>query len=196
MDFTYSKYDDEKLSKMMCQGDLDAFAALFNRYHEPLFDFAFKLIQDKEEAADIIQDIFMSLWNRRFELEFSHSIKAWLYQAVRFRAAKYIHHLQRKREILGELIQYLPQIEHNSPATSLEHHQLDNSIKNAIEGMPARMKEVFVLSREQQLSHREIGLKLNIAESTVKKTVQNALRFIREKSIIDLVLVLILSKIF
>lgn len=196
MDFIYRKYDDEQLSVRMRQGELDAFNALFYRYHEPLFDFAFKLTQDKEEAADIIQEIFMSLWKRRLEVEFNYSVKAWLYQAVRFRAAKYIHHCQRKRQILEDLVKLLPQTEPSSPTSLLEYRQLDTGIKTVIDEMPARMKEVFILSRENRLSHREIGLKLNITESTVKKTVQNALRFIREKSIIDLMLLFIFSNIF
>lgn len=199
MDFKYRKYEDGQLFELMRQGDLDAFTVLFDRYNEPLMDYGFGLTHSKEDAADILQEIFVSLWTRRTKLAFTHSIKAWLYQAVRFQAAKYIHRSVRKRELLEELISLLPEKESILPDSTLQHKQLDVAIKEVIDHMPARMKEVFVLSREQQLSHREIGNRLNIAESTVKKTVQNALRFIREKSILDFVVLIVIvlrEKIF
>lgn len=199
MDFNYIKYDDESLFELMRQGDLDAFSVLFERYNNQLLDYGFRLTHSKEDVADMLQEIFVSLWNRRREITFSHSVKAWLYQAVRFQAAKYIHQNVRKRALLEELVSLLPETESILPDSTLQHKQLDNAIREVIDHMPARMKEVFVLSREQQLSHREIGNRLNIAESTVKKTVQNALRFIREKSIIEMVAIISLllqKKIF
>ena len=199
MDFNYIKYDDESLFELMRQGDLDAFSVLFERYNNQLLDYGFRLTHSKEDVADMLQEIFVSLWNRRREITFSHSVKAWLYQAVRFQAAKYIHQRVRKRALLEELVKLIPATEAVLPDSTLQHKQLDNAIREVIDHMPARMKEVFVLSREQQLSHREIGNRLNIAESTVKKTVQNALRFIREKSIIEMVAIISLllqKKIF
>lgn len=199
MNFKYRKYDDGALFELMRQGDLDAFSALFERYNSQLLDYGFRLTHSKEDAADMLQEIFVSLWHRRIEITFSHSVKAWLYQAVRFQAAKYIHQCVRKRALLEELVSLLPETESVLPDSTLQHKQLDNAIREVIDHMPARMKEVFVLSREQQLSHREIGNRLNIAESTVKKTVQNAIRFIREKSIIEMILIfslLLREKIF
>lgn len=191
MNDAYIKYQDEQLVQLMHEGDLDAFSMIFHRYNEPLLNFSLKIIQNKEDAADIIQEIFVSLWNRRSDIVFSHSLQAWLYQAVRFQAARYIHQSKRKRAFLAELVALMPQVEARSPDATLVQEQLDAALRATIETMPARMKEVFVLSREYQLSHREISRKLKIAESTVKKTVQNALRFIREKSITDFIFLII-----
>ena len=191
MSLSYNKHEDPFLIELMRQGDIDAFNVLFNRYNHVLLDYAIRLVRDKTEAADILQDIFISLWNRREVISFSHSFKAWLYQAVRFRAARYIQQCKRKDAVLAELVFLLPRIEQNRGISAFDHEKLQHAIHDAIEEMPPRMKEIFILSREAQLSHREIGLKLNIAETTVKKTVQNALRFLRKNSIIEFIVVTI-----
>lgn len=182
---SYSAYEDDQLLACMRQNDDRAFTALYQRYGAVLMNYALTITGNTADAADILQEIFVSLWNRRADIAFTHSLKAWLYQAVRFQAARYIHQSTRKTDFLQELTSLIQQADLQSPERQMERRELDYAIKSTINTMPARMREVFVLSREAQLSHREISHKLNIAESTVKKMVQNALRFIREKSVID-----------
>lgn len=182
----YNKYTDDELLQMMKDNDSQSFAMIYRRYEEPLLSYAISVTNDREDAADILQEIFVSLWNRRTELQFNHSLKAWLYQAVRFQAVKCFHQNARKHDFLKEILNLIQGTDRHSPDAHLEQNELVATLKDTIEHMPARMKEVFVLSREEELSHREIGVKLNIAESTVKKQIQNALRYIREKSLIDL----------
>lgn len=193
---SYHVYDDDELMEQVRLGDVQAFTCLYDRYGSCLLHYAVSLMHSKEDAADILQEIFVSLWNRREELQFNHSLKAWLYQAVRFQVAKYIHQSTRKRDFLEQMITVAQQTDLQSPQRMLEGRELDYALKRTINTMPARMREVFVLSREAQLSHREIGHKLNIAESTVKKLVQNALRFIREQRVVDYLLLLIIFNFF
>lgn len=192
-----NNYTDAELLQMMKLNDRDCFAAIYERYEGPLLKYAIRVTQNKEDAADILQEIFVSLWNRRAQIEFNHSLKAWLYQAVRFQAAKYICQNGKKNAFLNEMAQLIHATNSYSPDIFLEERELAATIRDAINSMPVKMKRVFVLSREEDLSHREIGLKLNIAESTVKKQVQKALRLIREISVIDsIALAYIFSYIF
>lgn len=196
MAISYISYEDDQLVACMREGDHLAFAALYQRYGAVLLNYAVTITENKEEAADILQEIFVSLWNRRAEVVFSHSLKAWLYQAVRFQAARYINRSVRKRDFLEEITVIAQSSDLHSPERVMVRRELDDALKSTINNMPARMREVFILSREAQLSHREISHKLNIAESTVKKTVQNALRFIRERSAIDYLLLFIFINFF
>lgn len=196
MEISYGTYNDDCLVNLMGRGDNLAFAALYERYSSQLLNYAISIIGNKEAAADILQEIFVSLWHRREAISFTHSLKAWLYQAVRFQAVKFIHQSARKRDFLAALCDLMDNRERCAPDQLMEDQELDYAIKSTINTMPARMREVFVLSREAQLTHREISHKLNIAESTVKKIVQNALRFIREKSFIDYLLLFIFFHFF
>lgn len=196
MAISYISYEDDQLVACMREGNHLAFAALYQRYGAVLLNYAVTITENKEEAADILQEIFVSLWNRRAEVVFSHSLKAWLYQAVRFQAARYISRSVRKRDFLEEITVVAQSSDLHSPEHVMVRRELDDALKSTINNMPARMREVFILSREAQLSHREISHKLNIAESTVKKTVQNALRFIRERSAIDYLLLFIFINFF
>lgn len=181
----YHIYEDDQLIDLMRQGDSKALETLYLRYSRPLLTYALTITNNNADAADILQEIFVSLWNRRAEIQFTHSLKAWFYQAVRFQAVKFIRQCIRKNEFLQDLAAFSEVKDLCSPELQLEGVQLEYAIKSTINTMPTRMREVFVLSRMAQLSHREISQKLNIAESTVKKIVQNALRFIREHSVID-----------
>lgn len=189
---SYQNYTDDELLQMMKQQDSKAFEAIYLRYEMPLLRYAIRMTGNKEEAADILQEIFVSLWNRREVIHFDYSLKAWLYQAVRFQSAKFIKRHQRKDELLQELVDLSSAVDVNNPLANLEQQELAATLQATINNMPVKMKEVFVLSREEQLSHREISHKLNIAESTVKKQVQKALRFIREKSLVDYILLLLI----
>lgn len=188
MYFTYLDHTDDELLQLMRLHDSKSFEVIYMRYMEPLLNYTIRVTRNKEDAADILQEIFVSLWNRREEIEFTHSLKAWLYQSVRFQAAKYIHQHRRKHNLLQELVDLTSVTDTNSPHSFMEERELSATLRKTIDNMPIKMKEVFVLSREHHLSHREISHKLNIAESTVKKQVQNALRFIREKNPVEFII--------
>lgn len=192
MHFSYHQYTDDELLQLMKRHDSKAFEAIYFRYEMPLLKYALQVMGNKEDAADIIQEIFVSLWNRREVIHFDHSLKAWLYQAVRFQRAKVIRRHERKDALIQELVDLSNDAEWNNPHVRLEQRELVANLQKTISHMPVKMKEVFVLSRGEQLSHREISHRMNIAESTVKKQVQKALRFIREKSLVDFIFLLLL----
>lgn len=163
----------------MVAGDKEAFTAIYERYWEPLFVTAAKVLRSRDDAADIVQDVFLSLWNRRGELTIEGSPEAYLQTSVRYKAIHYIEKNITRRDYLAMLTETPTTDLAASAEMQLQLKQVQQAIQQAIEQMPPKMREVYQLSRQDQLTHKEIAARLGISDETVKKHIQHALQFIR-----------------
>lgn len=168
---------DKELVDRIRSNEQEAYYMLFNRHWEPMYAFAQSLIKDSETAKDILQDVWLSLWARR-EAIYNENIKAYLMQAVKFRVYKEL----RDGRLLAEHESYLTTLS-NDPLSDdiLQHKELELNIENWIEKLPPKRKEVFKLSRYEELTNKEIAEKLGISQRTVETHISHALKFLREK---------------
>ncbi|MES2456030.1 MAG: RNA polymerase sigma-70 factor [Bacteroidota bacterium] len=178
----YSAFSDQELTDLMKSDDKAAFTELYERHWKPLFRTANGIIQQEEAAQDAVQEVFISLWNRRAETEIN-SIKSYLHQATRFAVLKAIRaqktdalFYERLREITTELI-----IE--EPLLFKEQQAL---LEQLVDSLPEDCKETFRLSREEQLTYKQIAAQLDISEKTVEKRMTKSLKFLREKLSLEL----------
>lgn len=177
MPFTTTNTDDALL-KMMCSDDQEAFTLIYRRYWETLFTTAAKALRSSQEAKDVVQDVFLSLWNRRKELIIEGSLAAYLQSGVRYKAIHYIEKNITRRDYLS----LLTEVENNfhpSAEIQLQIKQVQQTISNTVAKMPPKMKAAYELSRHEHLSHKEIATQLGISSETVKKHIQHALQLIR-----------------
>ncbi len=168
---------EEHLLQQMAIGDRNAFTLLYQRYWEDLFITAAKALRGKEEAADVVQEVFLSLWNRRNELNIQGSLAAYLHTSVRYKCIHYIEKNITRRDYLVQLVDVA--IGSNAEI-NLQLKGMQQTIHNTVAKMPAKMKEVYKLSRQQHLSHKEISQNMSISVETVKKHIQHALQLIRK----------------
>lgn len=166
--------------QFLSSGDEKAFAGLYDRYWEPLFGYVMRVLQDKDDSMDVVQDTFVTVWQQRTTLGNVQSFKAYIYSIARYKALRYIRMNIRKRDYLSSLLNFL-QAHEESPEDQLITGELQSIINAEVENLPPKMREVFLLSREQHLSYREIAAKLNISDKTVKKQISNSLKLIRMK---------------
>jgi RNA polymerase sigma-70 factor (family 1) len=163
----------------MANDDETAFSCLYRRYWECLFVTTAKVIGSKEDAADIVQEVFISLWNRRRELSLTSTLAAYLQTSVKYKAIHYIEKNITRRNYLKTL----KGIETSCPAPSAEvllhTKEVRELIQSVISNMPPKMREVYQLSRQEHLSHKEIAARLGISEETVKKHIQHALQLLK-----------------
>jgi RNA polymerase sigma-70 factor (ECF subfamily) len=187
---SYFSYTDEDLFSLLKEGDHTAFTEIYNRYSGILYAHTLKRLQEPEEAMDIVHELFTYLWQKREEIEITSYLSGYLYTSVRNRVINSIAH----KDITSKYYEFKQSSSH-SMISSTDHlvreKQLSEIIEKEISSLPKRMREVFELSRFQQLSHKEIALKLDITELTVKKQVNKALRILRIK--LDLFAFLIVS---
>lgn len=160
--------------------DKTTIESLYHSYWEVLFKYVVHVLRDENDAGDVVQDVFITLWEQRDKLAHIDNPKAYLFTMARNRALRFIatyQHRQRFIESLGHFLQDEQYVD--SVDSRIAHAELDDTLTKQMEKLPPRMREVFQLSRYEQLSHREIAKKLDIAENTVKKQVNYALKVLR-----------------
>ncbi len=176
----YSSLSDYELSGLLKSDDKAAFTEIYNRYKWVLFLHALKRIRDREQAKDIIQELFTTLWDKRHDLDLRSHLSGYLYTAVRNRIIKAFAHQQVKSDYVSSVTASF------NDDNCITDHKVRQSnlaaiIENEINELPEKMREVFLLSRKHNLSHKEIALRLDIEEATVKRQISNALKILRVK---------------
>ena len=176
----FSSYTDQDLLTLLRESNHTAYTEIYKRYSGMLYLHAYNKLRNREEAKDILQELFTNIWNRRKELKIETSLSGYLYTAIRNRVFKQIASKEIESQYLTSIQKYANQWECVTDHLTRQN-QLATIIENEIEALPAKMKEVFLLSRKTHLSHREIAGQLGITESTAKKQVNNALKILRVK---------------
>ncbi|GGB02490.1 RNA polymerase sigma factor [Puia dinghuensis] len=171
--------NDGDLLRRMAGDDQSAFTTLYRRHWESLFVTTVRVIGNKEDAEDIIQEVFASLWNRRRSLDLTGPLAGYLQVSVKYKAINYIDKNITRRHYLQALSKAAETGAPASPEVLLRVKEVQQLIQTVIENMPPKMREVYQLSRQQQLTHKEIATRLGISEETVKKHIQNALQLLR-----------------
>jgi RNA polymerase sigma-70 factor (family 1) len=163
----------------MAGDDQAAFTSLYRRHWESLFVTTVRVIGNKEDAEDIIQEVFASLWNRRKALNLTGPLAGYLHASVKYKAINYIERNITRRHYLDVLSKAAGTGAPISPEVVLRVKEMQQLIQTVIGKMPPKMREVYQLSRQEHLTHREIAARLAISEETVKKHIQNALQLLR-----------------
>jgi len=177
----YSTYKDEKLVSLLQKGDRTAYTEIYNRYHGPLYIFVYNRIKDREEAKDIIHELFLRLWTEHLQLHVTASLSAYLYTATRNRILNTIAHKQVANRYIDSFLFYIDQVDHQSADHLARQNDLQTFIQQEIENLQPRMREVFELSRNTNLSRKEIAQKLGVSEQTVKSHMHNALKILKAR---------------
>lgn len=156
----------------------EIFEVLFQEYWENLFGFCHAHIQDEESAREIVQEIFLSLWERRSVLSINVNIGHYLFGAARFKIARYHRDLamQRKHsERLAEKDHYIT----NNTEESIFFCELNTKLQELINKLSDRSREVYIMSRNKGLSIGEIANELNLSEKTVEAHLTKALKYLK-----------------
>lgn len=176
----YNKHTDQELASLLRGGDQGIFAFIYNKFKASLYLHALRTIKDADQATDIVQEVFTNLWERRSEFAPTSSIDNYLYGAVRNRVFNAIAH-QNITDRYAKSIQSFFEKGEFFTDNLIREKELNQIIEKEIDSLPKKMREVFLLSRNTDLSHKEIGKVLGISDTTVKKQVGNAVRILRLK---------------
>ncbi len=172
-----NEIESKHILERLKQGDRIAFDFVFKLYWDPLLIYLSKLVKDRTDAEDLLQNIFVNLWNKAQSSEIQH-LHTWLYGAAR-KSALFYHRTQgNQKKLIASILDYI-QVEGFSLSEQQQGKELQQIIDREIEQLPAKMKEVFILSRQEQLSYKEIAERLEISDQTVKKQISNALSILR-----------------
>jgi len=176
----YEILSDQQLVSLLKDGDQAAFTEIYRRYKALLYIFAYKRIGQREEARDIIHELFLSLWAKHKTLEINTGVAPYLYTAVRNRIIDHISRKKNASRYLDSFQQYIDTANNTTDYLS-RHNQLLALIEKEIEALSPKMREVFKMSRDTTLSRKEIATKLNLSEETVKSHMHRALKILKTK---------------
>lgn len=176
----HKEHTDIELLKALKGGDQSALEEIYNRYHGILFAHAYRRLADKEEVRDILQDLFIYLWNKRDVLTITSSLSGYLYTSVRSRILN-IYRNQKVRDVYSLSLQDFINSCENTVEEKLIEKELIQLVEQEVASLPPQMRLVFEMSRFQEKSHKEIAEELEISPQTVRTQVRNALRILRVK---------------
>jgi RNA polymerase sigma-70 factor (family 1) len=178
--FNYCALSDVELIELLKINNAPAYTVIYNRYFYALYIHAYRKLNNKEEAEDIVHELFAQLWTKREVIEIKSNLASYLYSAVRNKILDLIAHHTVESKYISSLENFMI---HGACNTDhrVREKQLAELIEKGITDLPPKMKVVFELSRKEKLSHKEIAEKLNLSEQTVRKQVNNALKTLRIK---------------
>jgi RNA polymerase sigma-70 factor (ECF subfamily) len=171
---------DAELTDLLKSGDHDAFTEIYERYFGVLYLHALKMLNNEDEVEDILHELFTNLWIKASDLTLQPTLSAYLYRATKNRVIDTFRSSRIRNSYLESL---QSSIDAGSETTeeTVYANELAGRIEKEVARLPEKMREVFELSRKQQLSHKEIAEQLNISDKTVKKQINNAIKELRLK---------------
>jgi RNA polymerase sigma-70 factor (ECF subfamily) len=171
---------EQQQIQALIAGDITAFEMIFRTYYQPLCSYAYTFLQDKEEAEEIVQGTFLSVWEKRQTIAIHTAVKPYLYAMVRNACLNVIKHEKIKQKHAAEEIALSP-ISYDSVAHAVATSELEVKIHQAMEKLPEQCRLVFKLSRFEELKYAEIAEQLSISVKTVENHMGKALKIMREQ---------------
>lgn len=154
-----------------------SFRKLFDLYYEPLCTSLNYYTRDEVAIEEIVQEVFVNLWEARDQLKIEH-IKTYLFSAARYRALNYLRDKQRQLEILENWAKEEIEIRNSRESSDLD--DMLPYLQKAVESLPEKCREIFELSRQEHLTYKQIADRNNISIKTVENQMSIALKKIRE----------------
>lgn len=172
--------DELFIIQKMTSGDMDSFKYFFDKYYDDLCNFVNIYLRDTVLAEEIVQDIFVYFWENKEKLKINRSVKSYLYSASRFKSLNLLRDTKTRKRLVEnmertEFIQ--PDQAEDSVIDSVEFRKI---IEAAIDQLTPKCREIFLLSKNQELSNKEIAERLGISVKTVENQMTIALKKLRE----------------
>jgi len=170
---------DAEIVKKIILGDASAFENLFRLYYQVLVDFCFLFVSDVSNSENIVQEVFLKIWENRAKLDPDTKIKWYLYRATKNKAIDYLRHLKVTRTRAAEV--YSRRNTVKTPDEKISQEEMAESLSKEIEKLPDKNKLIFFMSKYEKLNYSEIAEIQNISVKTVENHMVRSLKFLRKR---------------
>ncbi|NTW23311.1 MAG: RNA polymerase sigma-70 factor [Lentimicrobium sp.] len=184
---------EDRFTQGLKNGDEKVFEELFKAYYTPLCDYCLRYVSDADMAEEIVQDLFFKMWVKREELNINVSIKSYFYISLRNHALNYINRL-KIQDRYNQFVEIRTRNDVDYPIDVLEEKDMERIMKQAIAMLPEKRREIFEMSRFEDMKYSEIAEKLNVSVKTVESQMSKALEHMRK--VLSKFLALIVTGLF
>jgi len=173
-------YSDEELMQEMKAGNMFAFDIIYKKYCKRLYKFGYSILKTQEETENLIQDVFLNLWENRHKVEKDSSVKSYVF-TIAYNSAISILRKKARETTFIEYLKSLQVVNEEPSNVELEYNELTKKLDEIVQALPKRQKEVYRLHRVEGLKYNEIAERLGISVNTIENHMGRALKTIREK---------------
>lgn len=171
---------DSEILLAIRQGNERLYETVFRKYYQSLCNYGCGILKDMDDAEEVVQSIFLKLWEQREGIEINVSLKSYLYRAVHNTCLNRLKHLKIQDTYRQHLGDYLEET-FDSATDIMDGNELQNRISEALEKLPEQCKIIFKMSRFEELKYQEIANKLGLSIKTVENQIGKALRIMRNE---------------
>lgn len=177
-------HDDTRLSAQLSRGDVTAFNALYYKYYKAVYTNILRLVQDEQAAEDILQEVFETLWMHRKKIDHDQAVGGWLFVVSHNKALRFLKKAVREKtglqdHLSTEIAEPSDPGEDDPAIIEYQYHL----INEAIENLPPRKKQVFILCKLEGKTYEQAAIDMGISPHTVKEYVSASLQFVKEYSL-------------
>lgn len=171
---------EKQVLQTIQSGNESAFEMIFKAYYQPLCRYAYSFLEDREEAEEVVQSSFITVWEKRKSLDIQTSLKSYLYRMVRNGCLNVIKHEKVKKQHAAHELA-VADVSYESVSQKVYATELETKISEAMKVLPEQCRLVFQLSRFEELKYQEIADQLKISVKTVENHMGKALKIMREQ---------------
>jgi RNA polymerase sigma-70 factor (ECF subfamily) len=170
-------HSDKELIRRLKKGDIDAFSRIFYAYSSKLYHFAYGYLKSKEDAEEMVQEIFSKIWDKRADIKEEYEFRSYLFSI----AFNYIKKHFRSKALINKYAEFATTNNQESEQIQedVNYASLKLRVDQLVDQMPEKRKSVFFKSRVEGKNSKEIAAEMNISPSTVENHLNQALRFLR-----------------
>ncbi|MBO9634787.1 MAG: RNA polymerase sigma-70 factor [Chitinophagaceae bacterium] len=176
----YNTYNDLELIHLLKEGDDNAFAEIYERYKQVVYRFGITLVKTPDLAEDLVQDVFIKLWDARGRLKTIHNFRSYLLRICHNRAIDLNKQIAANHKLVEQLIVYYQSLP--DPETELSQgdlNQYDSIVEDALNSLTPQRRKVYELCKKENKSYEEVAQELNISLNTVKVHMYQTLALLR-----------------
>jgi len=187
--------DESKLITALQKGDIFAFNELYKKYSQKVYNFTIKHLEHEEDIEDLIQEVFITIWNRRKDINETQSFNGYLF-TITLNSIRKFYRKKAKHRKLTEKWMILNDPHSDITLDTIEFKSINEVAQKIIDQLPPKRKEVFILSRQQGLRNEEIALKMKISKKTVENHLNLALKELRKQLVQEVIIVTLFFNFF
>lgn len=176
----FLKESDQALIHKMAEDDQAAFEMIFHRYWEKLFSYLYNRLHNKIASEEIVQEVLISIWEKRKTLSIHTSLSSYLYKAAKYRMLNYIRSEKVRKTYFSDFLETQISLVSDPLGPQLQNvSDLKDLIEKRLQELPPKCREVYRMSREEHIPNQEIADQLRISKKTVENYLTIALKHLR-----------------